>query len=621
METIMKNYLINAYLCELFSRFLSAGLVLFLFSGNLFAGGANLAWDASTSSSVGGYIVAYGLSSGTYTSNIDVGKTTTYAVSGLTDGTKYYFAVKAYDSGRTTESSYSNEANLTVPVTTTSSSTLPDVVVTSLSYANGVFTSTVKNQGTAATPAGVTIGVGYIVDGSGKTWGAISGPLAAGVSVTIGTNGESYTIPGGTLTMTAYVDDVNRFAESNETNNKLTQSITIGTTPAPAPAPAPAPDPAPATGTSNVGLVAAYGFEENSGTTVTDASGNANNGTNINATRITTGKNGKALNFNGTNAMVSVNNSASLQLTTGMTLEAWVKPSVVTSAWRDVIYKGNDNYFLMATSDRSSMPVGGGTFGEVNGTAALEVGTWTHLAVTYDGATQKLFVNGVHKSSVARTGTIATSTNPLQIGGDSIWGQFFQGDIDEVRIYNRALTQPEIQTDLATAVGAVSGANPLKFIMGDTNLEPLADVKIMGRALAFQVVPTVSGSVTQVMVYWDPSATFATTATQLVAGVYTNRIDTASINHAGTLIAQGTLSTLNAGWNSVTIPAAAVTAGQPYWLAILGPDGQIGYRAGSGTGLLEKSYSRTLTSLPATWTGSTSEYETNAAMSIYGNGN
>ena len=56
-------------------------------------------------------------------------------------------------------------------------------------------------------------------------------------------------------------------------------------------------------------------------------------------------------------------------------------------------------------------------------------------------------------SSQAQTGAIATSANPLQIGGDSIYGQFFQGAIDEVRIYNRALAQAEIQTDMNAPLG------------------------------------------------------------------------------------------------------------------------------------------------------------------------
>ena len=55
-------------------------------------------------------------------------------------------------------------------------------------------------------------------------------------------------------------------------------------------------------------------------------------------------------------------------------------------------------------------------------------------------------------SSLARTRNIATSTNPLQIGGDSIYGQYFQGMIDEVRVYNGALTAAQIQTDMNTPI-------------------------------------------------------------------------------------------------------------------------------------------------------------------------
>ncbi len=123
-----------------------------------------------------------------------------------------------------------------------------------------------------------------------------------------------------------------------------------------------------------------------------------------------------------------------------MTLEAWVNPSTVSSAWRDVIYKGNDNYYLEGTSDNGGKPAGGGTFGgasaNVFGSAALTANAWSYVALTYDGATLRLYVNGTLAGTQAKTGAIATSTNPLQIGGDSLYGQFFQGLIDEVRIYN-----------------------------------------------------------------------------------------------------------------------------------------------------------------------------------------
>src|SRR5690349_4846405 len=134
--------------------------------------------------------------------------------------------------------------------------------------------------------------------------------------------------------------------------------------------------------TAQTGLVAAYSFGEGSGTTLMDLSGNGNNGTISGATWTNTGKYGSALVFNGSSALVTINNSASLQLTTGMTLEAWVNPSTVSSAWRDVIYKGNDNYYLEATSTTSSRPAMGGTFSAapLAGTAALTANAWAHLA-------------------------------------------------------------------------------------------------------------------------------------------------------------------------------------------------------------------------------------------------
>jgi len=96
-------------------------------------------------------------------------------------------------------------------------------------------------------------------------------------------------------------------------------------------------------------LVAAYNFDQGSGNILTDVSGNGNHGTISNASWVSTGKFGGALSFNGTNSLVTIPDAPSLHLTTGMTLEAWVKPTAVTSAWRDVIYKGNDNYYVSAT--------------------------------------------------------------------------------------------------------------------------------------------------------------------------------------------------------------------------------------------------------------------------------
>jgi chitodextrinase len=208
------------------------------------------------------------------------------------------------------------------------------------------------------------------------------------------------------------------------------------------------------------GLVAAYSFGEGSGGTVADGSGNGNTGTVQNATWTAAGKYGPALSFNGSNARVTIANASSLQLSGALTLEAWVNPTTVASAWRDVIYKGNDNYYLMGTTDHAGAAGGGaligGSYSEVFNTSPLPTNTWSYLALTYDGTTERLYLNGALVASKTKTGTITSSTNPLTIGSDPIYGQYFNGLIDEVRVYNTALTATAIQTDMTTPVAGNS---------------------------------------------------------------------------------------------------------------------------------------------------------------------
>jgi len=205
------------------------------------------------------------------------------------------------------------------------------------------------------------------------------------------------------------------------------------------------------------GLVASYAFDEGSGSTVSDGSGNGNTGTVANATWTTDGKFGSALSFNGSDSVVTVPDSVSLRLKEAMTLEAWVNPSVASVDFRDVIDKGSD-YFLEGTSRGPGAPSVGATLTSSSafafGDTPLVPNAWSHLAVTYDGSSLRMFVNGRQVAVRAYQGEIASSTNPLEIGGDHILGQYFSGKIDEVRIYNIARTQAEIQSDMITPVKA-----------------------------------------------------------------------------------------------------------------------------------------------------------------------
>jgi hypothetical protein len=210
------------------------------------------------------------------------------------------------------------------------------------------------------------------------------------------------------------------------------------------------------------GLVAAYSFDEGTGTRALDSSGYGNHGSVVNATWTTAGRYGGGLLFDGLGSNVLIPDAPSLRLTTAMTLEVWVKPTAVTSDWRDVIYKGNDNYYLSATSTTNGRPAAGGTFdsagiAEVYGSVAPALNVWMHLAATYDGAMLRLYVNGVQVSSVPRRGSLSTSDYPLEIGGDSIFGQYFEGIIDEVRVYNVTLTPEQIRQELTMMIGACTG--------------------------------------------------------------------------------------------------------------------------------------------------------------------
>ena len=256
------------------------------------------------------------------------------------------------------------------------------------------------------------------------------------IATTTGT-GTSYKDTGVSVTSYSY-----RVRATDAAGNLSSYSNTAGATVPAAPS----------------GLVAAYAFDEGSGTGVTDASGNGNNGTVTNTTWSTSGRYRGALSFNGTTSLVTIPDSPSLHLSSGMTLEAWVDPSTVNANYRDVIYKANDNFYLEATSSSSSRPdaglIAGGSYADAFGTSALPANTWSFLTETYDGSTLRLYVNGAQVASTAHTGAIATSTNPLQIGGDSLYGQNFAGLIDNVRIYNVALSAAQIQADQTTSVVA-----------------------------------------------------------------------------------------------------------------------------------------------------------------------
>jgi hypothetical protein len=237
-------------------------------------------------------------------------------------------------------------------------------------------------------------------------------------------------------------------------------------------------------------LVAAYGFDEGAGSAAMDASGNGNNGSLTGTTWVATGKFGAALSFNGTSSLVTVPDSASLDLTNGMTVEAWVRPTS-SSGWHTILLKESTGTFAYAlySHNNSNRPASyitvEATERFINGSVALQLNTWTHVATTYDGSNLRIYINGVLRGTRSGTGAMAVSAAPLRIGGNAISGEYFSGLIDEVRVYNRALTATEIQSDVKTPVDGSAGGTAISIN------SPTPGATVSGTT---QIAATVSGT-------------------------------------------------------------------------------------------------------------------------------
>jgi Concanavalin A-like lectin/glucanases superfamily len=107
----------------------------------------------------------------------------------------------------------------------------------------------------------------------------------------------------------------------------------------------------------------------------------------------------------------------------------------------------------ISSGAESLVPAGGGTFAgttvHADARGPVPVNRWSHLAVTYDGAMLRLYVNGSEVSSRATTGAIKRTTDPLWIGGNRPYGEYFRGLIDEVRVYDRVLSPRDVRADMA----------------------------------------------------------------------------------------------------------------------------------------------------------------------------
>lgn len=214
------------------------------------------------------------------------------------------------------------------------------------------------------------------------------------------------------------------------------------------------------------GLVAAYDFDEGSGTTLADWSGGGNPGTITGATWITSGLCDKALLFDGVDDWVTIADAPNLDLSNAMTIEAWINPTALSPTWRAIILKEASprlaySLYTTDTSKPRGSIVFGTTYHNATGTTNVPLNTWTHMAATLGSGTLRIYVNGVQVGTKSvGSSSMSASTGPLRLGGNAIWGEFFQGRMDDVRIYNRALSSTEIQQDMYRSPGLAVGIVP-----------------------------------------------------------------------------------------------------------------------------------------------------------------
>ncbi|MGC8776172.1 MAG: LamG domain-containing protein, partial [Minisyncoccia bacterium] len=192
------------------------------------------------------------------------------------------------------------------------------------------------------------------------------------------------------------------------------------------------------------GLVGYWSFDEGSGTTAYDMSGNGNNGTLVNGPTWTTGKVGGALSFDGVDDYVNINSVNPFR--NPFTVSVWVRFNAVN--------KGSDNAILghgsatlnngLHLGERRTRGYFGFYSNDIQSNSTLLANMWYHISFIYDGR-KKIYINGVLDASGASNVYQSTALN-AEIGRYP-WstGWLLNGLIDEVRIYNRALSDAEIQ--------------------------------------------------------------------------------------------------------------------------------------------------------------------------------
>jgi large repetitive protein len=216
--------------------------------------------------------------------------------------------------------------------------------------------------------------------------------------------------------------------------------------------------------------IAAYSFDAGSGTTATDVSGRGRTLNLVNGVSWGAGRFGNAVTFDGTNDYgVAAAHTAELNLTSGFTLSAWINPRS-NATWQMIVNKPygathSSPYFDWSMHREASTGKIAAWLGcsstQLTSNASTPLNTWTHVAVTYDGTSVRHYINGALDRTTP-VSCVVTNTNsrPIRIGANASGSEVLNGSIDELRIYSRALSVAEIQSDIGSGLGGGSSSAP-----------------------------------------------------------------------------------------------------------------------------------------------------------------
>ncbi len=204
------------------------------------------------------------------------------------------------------------------------------------------------------------------------------------------------------------------------------------------------------------GLVGWWKLDEKEGRTAADSSGNGHEAT-VQGNpdwQPAGGRIGGTIALGGDGDFLDVADQAPFNCTGGVTLTAWIKAKQLDKPWQAIITKGDNTYRIQRNNETSVLEFActglripnGNEYGSLFGNKAITTGEWHHVAGVYDGKKMYVYMDGALDASQEASGAINTNDARLQIGGNTAVGdRFWNGLIDDVRVYNYGLTEGQIQ--------------------------------------------------------------------------------------------------------------------------------------------------------------------------------